>query len=432
LTRATGLGPQARVNGPQAGSEGLQARYDETPYRDQVFEHLDLSRLLGLGRLFGLRSAHTDASQLRVLDLACASGLHIRQQAERYPGVRFTGVDFSRPEIELGRKALAERAVENVELLHADLRELEIPAGEFDVILCSGAFSWVPDDVKERVFELCRIGLAPTGVAAIAYLTYPGWKQREAIRELLAFRARGLEDPAERLRESALLLRLLKAGYSAHPESVHAASLQKVVEDMQASSANVFVHDELGAIHDPCYFTHFVEWAAEWGLQYLAEADLGTMALGGLPDEAKGLLQGLAPDFLETQQLIDFLVNRSGRTSLVVRADASLGRELSVERLQGLSFGTTLVEVTALNALAEAPRCFETLRGLRVEVAEGVESRLLHQLQEAEPTGVPLSEIERWLPGDDRDALTRSLLALLARGHVDVHEPFGGRTPPAR
>ena len=65
--------------------DGLRAGYDETPYRDDVLPHLDLSRLLGFARLFSLDARAGDLSNLRVLDLACSSGAHIRQQAARYP-----------------------------------------------------------------------------------------------------------------------------------------------------------------------------------------------------------------------------------------------------------------------------------------------------------------------------------------------------------
>ena len=399
----------------------LQARYDETPYRDQSFEHLDLSRLMGLARLFRLAPPEVEVSELRVLDLACASGLHLREQASRYPGARFTGVDFSRSEVDLGRKAIAESGADNVELILSDLREIEIPEGEFDVVVCCGAFSWVPDEVKERVFELCRTALKPTGVAAIAYLTYPGWKQREAFRELLAFQVRDTRDPQERIRQSALVLRLLHAGYAACPDSVQAQSLTEVVESMQRSSANVFLHDELGGIHDPCYFTQFVDWASEWGLQYLSEADLGSMALGGLAPAAMSVLQQLSPDFLETQQLIDFVVNRSGRTSLLVRSDTPVTRELSAEALGELDFRAALVEVTPKNAPSETPRSFETLRGARLELQDELSSWLVHRLQTPEQDEASLSSLERGSAeaGHEPDRVAAALLALIARGYVD-------------
>lgn len=120
------------------------------------------------------------------------------------------------------------------------------------------------------------------------------------------------------------------------------------------------MHDELGRVHDPCYFLQFVEWAAECGLQYLAEADLGTMSAEGLDGGANLLLRELAPDFLETQQLIDFIVNRSGRSSLMVRDDASPLRSFSTESLKPLNFGTSWWHVTPLNAPPDAAARFES------------------------------------------------------------------------
>lgn len=402
-------------------NDPVKARYEETPYRDQVFRDLDLSRLLGLARLFRLGPGDPDLCDLRVLDLACASGRHIREQATRYPRVHFTGVDFSRPEVEAGQKAIAESGATNVELIVSDLRNLEIPPGEFDVILCNGAFSWVPDDVKDCIFELCRTGLKRGGVAAIAYLTYPGWKQREAIRELLAFRLRAIEDPKERVRESALLLRLLHAGYAAHEESCHAQTLKAVVESMQRSSANAFLHDELSEVHDPCYFVQFVEWASEWGMQYLAEADLGTMALDGLPPAAAGLLQQIAPDFLETQQLIDFLVNRSGRTSLMVRDDAAITRQFSTDTLSGLRFTSSLHCAGTPSSSQTPARRFETVHGRKLEIEDSCSLALLQQMLEFTERAPTLTELEA-CAGDGSHAPTdvaHALLGLIARGYAE-------------
>ena len=410
-------------------SEELQrARYDETPYRDQVFEDLDLSRLLGLAKLFQLGPPDPKAEDLRVLDLGCASGRHIRQQAARYPHVQFTGVDFSRVEIETGQKAIAEDGATNVELVSADLRDLEICTGDFDLILCHGAFSWVPDDVKERIFELCRTGLKRSGVAAIAYLTYPGWKQREALRELLAFRTADIDEPQERIRESALLLRLLHAGYSAQQENCHAKSLKEVVESMQRSSANVFLHDDLGGIHDPCYFIQFVEWASEWGLQYLSEVDLATMALAGLPPKAMGILQMLAPDFLETQQLIDFLVNRSGRRSLIVRDDAPIARELCVESLRGLQFTTSLRYVGAPDPPRAEPQRFETLLGKTLELEDPCWLAILRPILDPTTHAPTLPDLETGAAEGISTAkdVAQGLLALIARGLAEPRLSMDG------
>ena len=388
-----------------AAPASLKDRYDETPYRDQSFPHFDTSRLLGLGRLFQTEPSAVQIEpsadpDFRVLDLGCASGVHLRSQAASYPNVRFTGVDFSECEVETGRSAILEDGLTNVELIASDFRDFEVDAGAYDLIVCHGTFSWVPDDAKQRIFELCRDGLAPTGVAAIAYLTYPGWKQREAIRELLSARAQAFDEPEERVRQSALLLRLLPAGYSAS-ESCHAQSLKEVVESMQQGSANAFLHDELGVEHDPCYFVQFAEWASECGLTYLAEADLSSMLIGGLPASAAGILHELDPDFLETQQLIDFLVNRSGRSSLLVRNDASFAREISLPALAGLHFSLGL-------------RDWESDR-LGFNAGDDDMQRVIAHLTEVSPEVIPVEELAALGLADT----SRTLLALVSRGFVD-------------
>ncbi|MDG2334786.1 MAG: class I SAM-dependent methyltransferase [Myxococcota bacterium] len=98
------------------------------------------------------------------------------------PNVAFTGVDFSATELAAARARVEAQGLSQVELIQGDFRDVEVEAGAYDLVLCHGTFSWVPDDAKQRIFELCHQALKPTGLAAIVYLTYPGWKQREAIR----------------------------------------------------------------------------------------------------------------------------------------------------------------------------------------------------------------------------------------------------------
>lgn len=416
--------------------DALRSRYEETPYRDQVFDGLDLARLLGIGRLFQLGPKDSSAEGLRVLDLACASGAHIRSQAALYPSVQFKGIDFSSSEVEAGTKAIAESGLDNVEIQLADLRSVDIAEGEYDLVLCHGAFSWVPDEVKERIFELSRTALKPTGMAAIAYLTYPGWKQREAIRELLAFRVRELEDPDERLRESALMLRLLHAGYAAQENDPHAQSLMAVVESMQQSASNVFLHDELGSIHDPCYFVQFVEWAAEWGLRYLAEEDLDSMRLDGLPESAAGLLQNLAPNFIETQQLIDFMVNRSGRTSILVRQDAPVTDALSSDALGHVSYLPCLRPIEQSTADREGTgdgatsHAYMTRHGGRIEIDDPRLLGLISQLLDRSPEPTPFEELRLLSSADTRTrdfsqpGLAALVRVMIANGWIDPILPI--------
>jgi SAM-dependent methyltransferase len=406
---------------PRGPVDPLRRSYDETPYEDQHYPLFDLDHLIGLSRLFGLGPASGSSDGVRVLDLGCASGLHLRDQGRRYPDARFTGVDFSETEIEQGRKQIAELQLDNVELVAADLRELEIEAGAFDFVLCHGVFSWVPDEVKERILLICREALAPGGAAAIAYLTYPGWKQREAVRELLSMRAHTGKPVDQRTRESALLLRVLQAGYGSRDGDPHAPGLLAIVEDMLKSPINAFTHDELGEIHDPCYFMQFAEWAGECGLAYLCEADLGTMSLDGLDPGAQRLVGQLSPNALETQQLVDFVVNRSGRSSLLVRSDAEPLRSIGADVVEGLRYASRWWKVTPLNAPDDAPRRYESSAGRSIETRDPALRALLDLLcgERLQPFGV--GEIAAALErvGAMDDGLIDTISGLIVRGVIE-------------
>jgi hypothetical protein len=351
----------------------------------------------------------------------------VREQARRHPSADFTGIDFARSEIANGQKAILEDGLENVDLIAADLREIEVEAGTYDVILCHGIFSWVPDDVKERILMLCREGLRQDGLAAVAYLTYPGWKQREAIRELLTMRDRANRAPEERVRESALMLRLLHAGYSAHEHDPHARSLKAVVESMQTSATNAFLHDELGQIHDPCYFLQFAEWAEECGLRYLAETDLGSMSTEGLDVSAHKLLQELSPDFLETQQLIDFVVNRSGRSSLLVRGDADFERRFASQRLKQLHLATTWWHVTPINAPDGSPARFESDQGRSVRIEHPCVLGLLRTLTDRRDEPIPTAELQdaALREGHGCEEIEAALMWLVHQGIAEPRAPLG-------
>ncbi|MAI24707.1 MAG: hypothetical protein CMN75_01625 [Spirochaeta sp.] len=363
----------------------LQASYDGTPYHDQRFPTLDLRRMLGIGHVLGLTPENREEAEnhVRVLDLGCASGRHICEQAQRYPGADFLGVDFSGAEVAQGQRQIQEMGLKNCTIVQEDLRTFESQEAVYDLILCHGVFSWVPDEAKEAILRQSERGLKPDGMTAIAYVTYPGWKQKEAFRELLQFQLRKEQTPEARVKRSALLLRVLRSQFAAHDTSAQARSLLALVESMQRSPSNAFLHDELGAVHDPCYFAEFVDWASECGLDYLAEAELYTMSLDGLPAEAREPLRRLAPDFLETQQILDFMVNRSGRTSLLCRTGSSAGRALLEDRLDGVEYTTEFIRQSSDHA--ENAVKYATVHGREVGVGDPVQQLFLDRLFEAMP-----------------------------------------------
>jgi len=80
--------------------QSVRDEYESVPYDDGVHPVTDPSRLAAIGRLFGIRAA--DPRECRVLELGCGQGTNLLALAERLPGSRFLGLDFSAPQIAAG------------------------------------------------------------------------------------------------------------------------------------------------------------------------------------------------------------------------------------------------------------------------------------------------------------------------------------------
>ena len=119
--------------------------------------------------------------------------------AAQMPECQFTGIDFSGPDIASAQEMAREAGLTNVELQQADLMNWDPRGAKFDFIIAYGFFSWVPDEVKDRLLQLIAGCLAPQGIACVSYMTYPGCKQPEALRDLLKLHTDSLQDPLEKV-----------------------------------------------------------------------------------------------------------------------------------------------------------------------------------------------------------------------------------------
>ena len=59
------------------------------------------------------------------------------------------------------------------------------------------------------MLKICAQNLLPHGVAIVSYNTYPGWHQRQMVREMMLYHTRGIEDPYEQSERSLDLLGFL-------------------------------------------------------------------------------------------------------------------------------------------------------------------------------------------------------------------------------
>ncbi|MCO6046132.1 class I SAM-dependent methyltransferase [Aeoliella sp. ICT_H6.2] len=251
--------------------------------------------------------------------------------AERFASSQFLGIDFAANEIASAQALAKEVGLKNVAFEQADLLNWDPDGEQYDYIIAYGLFSWVPDEVKERLFQVCRECLSPRGIACISYMTYPGCKQPESLRDLLQLRTEQCSSSEEKVAAAHRVLDFLDRAYGNLPSVPHSSYLRDEVQKIRQKEPHFLLLDELGVERDPCYLLQFVSWAAEHDLYYLGESELHMMFLENLPPESARELSAMNLDRLQTEQLIDYVVNRSFRCSLLASSDT--GREPHLDAL---------------------------------------------------------------------------------------------------
>jgi SAM-dependent methyltransferase len=286
--------------------------YDELPYPSKFFLQTHPDRLASIATLFGLGPAPVETC--RVLELGCGNGSNLISHAFHLPEATFVGVDLAPNHIEDAKRGAAELGLTNTDFRQADVAEMRVgDFGEFDYIIAHGLFSWVPEFVRDRVLGVCREMLSPAGIGYISYNAFPGAHYRRMVQSMLRYRARDVADPIEKVGKAMSFLTFLAE--NATGGELYRAILQKELErHFEHDAADIF-HDDLSDLNRAYYFREFAEMLASNGLRFLGEAELHAMGTGGLTEDAREFVSGIA-DITEREQYLDLVRGRIFRQTL--------------------------------------------------------------------------------------------------------------------
>lgn len=302
--------------------------YDLIPYPTMPRQQTHPDRLAAVGKLFGMQPAPVE--RCRVLEIGCSDGGNLIPMACVLPGSRFVGVDLAAGPVAAGKRAAADLRLDNLSLRACDLREIGDEWGEFDYILAHGLYSWVPDDVRERLLAVCRERLASEGIAFISYNAYPGGHARQMLREMMLHHTRHAKSARERIRQAREFLEQLQRAQTLSPpwQEVRVQEVKLLLD----RDDGALYHDELAEWNQRFYFHEFAAAAHRNGLEYLGEAEPHEMF------DPTGLLAGFTGTVFEFEQSMDFLKARRFRQTLLCRAERQLQRQTSPEQMPGFLF----------------------------------------------------------------------------------------------
>lgn len=404
----------------QAREEERSVReaYDRVPYPSASQHRTHPDHLAALAILHGLEPAPPE--RCRVLELGCADGGNLVPMAVEMPESRFVGIDLSPRQIETGRAFVAELGLRNLELQALSLLDADAGLGEFDYIICHGVFSWVARPVQEKILAICRENLAPNGVAYVSYNTYPGWRLRGMVRDMVLFHTRDVDDPQERTGRAFELVRFL-AEVAGEEQDAHAVFLRTARDHFEEHKdrPSYLIHEYLEETNDPIYFKDMVERAGRHGLQYLTEADPHLTEIGNLPAGVAEGLQRFASDRIALEQYLDFVLNRTFRRTLFCHAGLPVERTASPERLRRLYAASSAKPLSSEPDLG--PGKSESFRGEEVKTfstSHPLAKSVLVSLAAAWPRAVPFGDL---LADVDEEGLADLLASLFWNGIVDLH-----------
>ena len=343
-----------------------QFAYDTVPYDTEANPEAHPRSMATLARFFGRVTA--PPSTARVLEIGCGDGEHLIAAASYLRRARFVGFDLSAEAIARGVAVARAAGVENVELLHRDVRDVRAEGlGAFDYVIAHGVYSWVPEAIRADVLAVMRAALAPGGIGFVSVNALPGWSLRRALRALMREASADLDDPAAKVRAAlALVDEVAAAGAT---ESGFFGVLANAAEEYRAHvtaatppdapfSRYVF-HDLLAECNDPFSVEELVARLRAAGLRLICETPLARSRATDFDGLAEEMARSGSP-FLQVLVERDD-ANAASTASDAVRTDAIREMQLwaDLAPAPGGAFRTTtgaLLKAAAGSPLDRAAR----------------------------------------------------------------------------
>jgi methyltransferase-like protein/SAM-dependent methyltransferase len=414
--------------------------YDQVPYTSQPFAQTHPDRVASLAVLFGLNPPALE--KCRVLELACASGGNLIPMALTMPHAGFVGIDLSDVQIRDGQQVVAALGLANVRLSTADIAAVDETFGRFDYIIAHGVYSWVPDDVQAAIFRICARQLTSNGIAFISYNTLPGWQTRGTMRDLMRYHAAAIADPRARVEEARAIAAFLADSVAA-ANTGYEALVKAEAAVLREQPDDYVLHEYLEDTNEALYFHQFIERAASHGLQYLADADFGTMLASNFPADAAQMLVRIAPGVIRQEQYMDFLRNRTFRQTLLVHADAPINRKITPKHLRRLGIsGWLQAETPGADICSDDLVTYHGARGARLRTTHAIAKAAAIVLNDRWPRALGFGELLREAmgmlqragqsTGTESEApavLAGDMLRCFGSGLVQLHaraSPFSG------
>ena len=315
----------AKDNQQIATDDMQQTIYKELGYKSYPFPFTTPAYLEAYGTLVGLNTP--PAKTARVLELGATYGGNIISQAVHNPEATFVGIELSQDQVEKGNKIISDAKLDNVSLIQGDIMNFDETLGTFDYIIAHGFYSWISDEMKDKLLDIISNHLADNGIAYVSYNTYPGWHTMEEVRQLMLFANRDHDE----LTHKEKVLRGKTVGSLVGSQILNYDNLKERNSKFLGALRSVMQkddyyvgHDHLEPHNDPCYFYQFNDHLKAHNLTYVCDADLTLSMVRTYDESIADKLEKLAPNSqADQEQYLDFMLDTTFRKSIICKESAA-------------------------------------------------------------------------------------------------------------
>lgn len=407
----------------QAAAVKSSEAYDAVPYESFSYPQSHPAHLAALAALFNLPVPAVATA--RILELGCASGGNLFPIGLTYPKAQVFGIDLSQEQIALGQQQKEALKAKNVTLTQQDILDFKMPKGveAFDYIICHGIFSWVPENVRDKILSICRDHLSDNGLALISYNALPGWNFVRSLREMMLYHTNRFTKPEEKITQARCLLEFLSENV---PEGNAYRTIIDEERNLLKTINNTYLyHDHLEAVNAQFYLHDMVRLANDKDLAYVGDAALPLMFVGNMPPKAMETLKVL-DDIVTQEQYMDFVSNRRFRSTILRKKKEPIQRHLNREDI--LKFGLTLNPTTEVDGADTSKTITFRVRGAAFATHDARASTLFLELAAAGRKPVMaedlIARVQKKLnlpePGPVRDVLVEHGMNMALRGFVGL------------
>lgn len=372
-----------------------------------------------VSHLYGVTTPAPDDA--RVLELGAKAGDMLYAQALMYPNAYFIGVELESENFFKSQQAQLANAPTNLALYSVSLENfLGQDIGVYDYIIIHGSFSWLNNEIRDRLLAFCQQHLSTQGCIAIEWECHPGAKINEIVRDAVQIHSSLADNIETQIASSRAMLGWLKLSGIANETSF--------LKHGDVLSDQLISHSLLQTPNEYRYLLEFGEAVEAMGLTYVGDLRPWTELAGHYDEKVQQLHNAIIPlnNKILIQQYLDFAVNRGTRFSLLTRnanaAEVSLLPDMN--KLKELrwagSFRRHVKDAQILNT-------FNANSGTPVTTDDATTLSVLDALGEGWPSSLSFEQLIYNVQQPDfadrawRKEIGESLSALFLKGLPDLH-----------